>query len=67
MVEAIRRVGEVMAIRTIAECVESQAVMERLRDIGVDFAQGHFIHAPESYYAWRGSIERGHGAVPRAA
>ncbi len=58
MVDAIRRVGEVMGIRTIAESVESQAILDRVRDIGVDFAQGRFIHTPESYYEWRASSQQ---------
>jgi predicted signal transduction protein with EAL and GGDEF domain len=35
-----------MGIRTIAEFVESAAVMNRLRELGVDFAQGYHLHRP---------------------
>ena len=66
MVEAIRRVGEVMGIRTIAESVESQAVLDCVRGIGIDFAQGFHIHSPESYHAFKAArdVKR---AVARAA
>ena len=37
-------VAKVVGIRTIAECVESQAVMLRLERMGIDFAQGNHIH-----------------------
>ncbi len=47
MVEAIHRVGGVLGLKTIAEFVETEAALERLRDIGVDFAQGYAIHRPE--------------------
>ncbi len=47
MVEAINKVGHVMGIRTIAEFVESAEILEHLRDIGVDFAQGYGIARPE--------------------
>ncbi len=47
MVEAIVRVGQVMRIRSIAEFVESAAVLDLLRRIGVDFAQGYHVHKPE--------------------
>jgi diguanylate cyclase (GGDEF)-like protein/PAS domain S-box-containing protein len=47
MVEAIHQIGHVMGKRTIAEFVESADVLERLREIGVDFAQGFHIHRPE--------------------
>ncbi len=46
MVEAINRLGHVMGIRTIAEYVESTAVLERLRSLGVDYAQGFAISRP---------------------
>lgn len=47
MVDAINRVGHVMGIRTIAEFVENDAILEKLREIGVDFAQGFGIAEPE--------------------
>jgi diguanylate cyclase (GGDEF)-like protein/PAS domain S-box-containing protein len=59
MVDAIRRVGEVMGIRTIAESVESATVLERVRAIGIDFAQGHHIHSPESYLTLRAALAGG--------
>jgi EAL domain-containing protein (putative c-di-GMP-specific phosphodiesterase class I) len=46
MVDAINRVGHVMGIKTIAEFVEDDAILQRLRFIGVDFAQGYGIEAP---------------------
>ncbi len=46
MVEAINTVGHVMGILTIAEFVETQAIAERLRAIGVDYAQGYGIERP---------------------
>jgi diguanylate cyclase (GGDEF)-like protein/PAS domain S-box-containing protein len=33
-------------IRTVAEFVDRPAVMERLRAIGIDFAQGYLLHQP---------------------
>jgi diguanylate cyclase (GGDEF)-like protein/PAS domain S-box-containing protein len=47
IVEAIHQVGHVMGIRTIAEGVEDRATLEALRAIGVDYAQGYWIAAPE--------------------
>ncbi len=40
-------VAKVVGIQTIAEFVDSPAVLERLRKIGVHFAQGFLIHKPE--------------------
>lgn len=47
IVDAIVRIGRVMGLRTVAECVESEAVLEVLGRLGVDYAQGHFLHRPE--------------------
>lgn len=46
MVEAINRVGRVMGLQTIAEFVENQAILEKLEQIGVDYAQGFGIAKP---------------------
>jgi diguanylate cyclase (GGDEF)-like protein/PAS domain S-box-containing protein len=55
MVEAIHRVGKVMGIPTIAEFVEDEAVAVRLREIGVDYAQGFAVHRPEPW-TWGPSL-----------
>ena len=47
MVEAINHIGHVMGIETIAEFAENDAIVTKLREIGVDFAQGYGIQVPE--------------------
>ena len=47
MVEAIIRIGHVMGLKTIAEYVESEAIMQRLAELGVDYVQGFGMHLPE--------------------
>ena len=47
MVEAINNIGHVMGIQTIAECVETPAMLDALKKMGVDYAQGFGIHRPE--------------------
>ena len=47
MVESINNIGHVMGIRTIAEFVETEAVADALRGMGVDHAQGYWIGRPE--------------------
>ncbi len=49
MVEAINKVGHVMGITTIAECVEIPQTLAVLREIGVDYAQGFAISRPHPY------------------
>jgi len=47
MVEAVHRIGHLMGLKTVAEYVESDAILQLLRRIGVDYAQGNSVHAPE--------------------
>ncbi|OCR01884.1 diguanylate kinase [Oscillatoriales cyanobacterium USR001] len=49
MVEAINRIGHVMGIKTIAEYVENEAVMAKLKELGVDYAQGYYLGMPEPF------------------
>lgn len=46
MVEAINRIGHVMGIQTIAEFVEDEATQEKLRILGVNYAQGCWVGMP---------------------
>jgi len=45
MVDAINQVGQLMGLRTIAEGVEQAVTLERVRRIGIDYAQGHGLGA----------------------
>lgn len=47
IVEAIARIGHVLGMRTVAECVEDAETLERLRQLRVDFAQGRAVGDPE--------------------
>lgn len=47
MVEAIHRIGHQMNLRTVAEYVESDQILELLRQMGVDYVQGNGVHQPE--------------------
>jgi diguanylate cyclase (GGDEF)-like protein len=47
MVEAINKIGHVMGLQTIAEFVESETILQRLKEIGVDYVQGNYIEPPK--------------------
>jgi diguanylate cyclase (GGDEF)-like protein/PAS domain S-box-containing protein len=49
MVEAIAQVGRTLGIYTIAEDVDSPAVLAELERIGVDFAQGSHLVSPHPW------------------
>ena len=50
MVAAINQVGHIMKIKTIAEFVENGEIMDVLRKLGVDYAQGYHIDKPIPLY-----------------
>jgi len=46
MVKSINEIGHVMGMQTIAEFVEDDAILAKLAEIGVDYAQGYGIAKP---------------------
>jgi diguanylate cyclase (GGDEF)-like protein/PAS domain S-box-containing protein len=53
MVEMIHHIGRVTGKRTIAEFVESEAILAALQEIGVDYAQGYAIARPRPFADFR--------------
>lgn len=49
MTEAINRVGKILGLKTVAEFVENQEIYDKLKLIGVDYAQGYGLHVPERW------------------
>jgi Amt family ammonium transporter len=47
-VQSINQIGKVMGIKTVAEFVEDAEILQCLKDIGVDYAQGYHLHKPEA-------------------
>jgi EAL domain-containing protein (putative c-di-GMP-specific phosphodiesterase class I) len=50
MVESINQIGHIMGIKTIAEFAEDDRVLEQLKKIGVDYAQGYGIDKPHPLF-----------------
>jgi len=48
-VVAIGRVAKKIGVKTIAEMVESEEAIAKLREVGIDFAQGFGISRPRSF------------------
>jgi EAL domain-containing protein (putative c-di-GMP-specific phosphodiesterase class I) len=48
LLEAVRAVTTLTGVRTVAECVENEYVLEVVRNVGVDLAQGYHLGRPSS-------------------
>ena len=46
LVRSINDIGHAIGTRTIAEFVESREIMEKVKEIGIDYAQGFFVATP---------------------
>jgi diguanylate cyclase (GGDEF)-like protein/PAS domain S-box-containing protein len=46
MVKAINEIGHTMGLKTVAEFVENEAILQELHIMGVDYAQGYGISPP---------------------
>lgn len=49
--EAINKVAQVKGLKTVAEFVENEETLLRLRELGVNYAQGFHLHRPEPWAA----------------
>ena len=47
MVKAINDMGHVLGKKTVAEFVENEQILHKLRELGVDYAQGYHIGRPQ--------------------
>lgn len=47
MVASINTIGHEMGLRTVAEFVENQNILEHLHELGVDYAQGYHLGPPQ--------------------
>jgi Amt family ammonium transporter len=48
IVVAITQIAKTLKIGCVAECVENEATLLALKEIGVDYGQGNFLHRPEA-------------------
>ena len=47
MVSSINQIGQLMGLQTIAEFVENDSILQLLKDLQIDFAQGYCIDIPK--------------------
>ncbi|MDH5571638.1 MAG: EAL domain-containing protein [Gammaproteobacteria bacterium] len=60
-IEAIHRIGKMMHISTIAEYVESECILNKLNEIGIDYAQGFFFNEPSDIKHMTGIFKQKQG------
>lgn len=48
-VESVSKLARIKGCRTVAECVEDEDTLLRLRELGVDLVQGFHLHRPEPW------------------
>lgn len=61
IVSAIVEVSQVMSAHTVAEWIETEEQLCRIRDMGVDYGQGFLIHRPEPLDTAAAHRPRTHG------
>jgi EAL domain-containing protein (putative c-di-GMP-specific phosphodiesterase class I) len=49
MVKSINEIGHVMGMKTVAEFVENDDIKQRLKELGVNYAQGYGVGKPGSF------------------
>src|SRR5712691_9686855 len=67
LVSAVKEIGRIMGIVTIAKEVESETVLQKLRGLGVGYAQGHAVAAPAPLVNANGELALPHVRRPAAA
>lgn len=59
VVKSITEIGHFMGKKIIAECVENEGILQMLRDVGVDFAQGYIIAKPQCLHTMEPPTSQG--------
>ena len=57
MVKSINDIGHIMGKKTIAEFVENEQILQIIKDLNVDYVQGHYTGKPKSIYDWTSEVD----------
>jgi diguanylate cyclase (GGDEF)-like protein/PAS domain S-box-containing protein len=66
LVSAVKEIGRIMGIVTIAKEVESETILHKLRVLGVGYAQGHAVAWPAPLVDANGEVALAHVQRPAA-
>ncbi len=47
IVRSIVNIAKVLEVKTVAEFVETKELLDKVRELGIDYAQGYYINRPE--------------------
>ena len=64
MVESINSMAHILGIKTIAECADGDVVIQNLKSLGVDYAQGYYLGSPASMDDLGGVNKSSHENLP---
>ena len=64
-VKAFREISHAYRIKTVAEFVDSEAVLARLTELGIDYAQGYYVGRPEAVEVEAAKVGGTDGGNPR--
>ena len=53
IVYSISSIGKVLNMKTIAEYVENEEILDIIREMGIDYAQGYHISMPVPITQWQ--------------
>ncbi len=48
MIDSINNMAHLLGIKTVAECAESEVIIQQLKKMGIDYAQGYHLSEPVS-------------------
>jgi EAL domain-containing protein (putative c-di-GMP-specific phosphodiesterase class I) len=65
LMSVVEQIGRIMGIVTIAQGVESETILQQLRVLGVQYAQGHAVAPPAPLVDADGDVAL--PCVPRSA
>jgi len=58
MLRFVRRVAHILNMKTVAEFVENESIMNVLREMDIDYAQGYHISKPFHIALLRSELEK---------
>jgi len=66
IVSAFNQLSHELGMKTVAEFVEDEAIENILKELGIDFAQGYGVGAPQHANDWLEFLQGKQAQIPKA-